>query len=165
MPKDNKKIKSLKPDPNSRYKQGYFRPINEDKYASKGPIIYRSGLEKKFCEYCDNNPNILQWSSEPIGIEYIHPVSKTVRTYYPDYLIKIRTKSGDIQVIMVEVKASNMLQVPPKPSKFANNRKKIQWYKHYVSVEVNKAKCIYAAEFCRSRGFKYMFLTEDFFTH
>ena len=54
-------IKHLKPRKNSRYHQGYVDRSTLKKYFSEckdQPVIYRSGLELDFINYCDATPKI-----------------------------------------------------------------------------------------------------------
>ena len=68
----NFNIKSVKP--NGRYKSGKFIPKNPEKYVGDiNNIIYRSSWEGRFCQYCDINPNIIKWSSEPLEIRFWNP--------------------------------------------------------------------------------------------
>jgi len=158
------KIKELKPDPNSRYKQGYYRLVNTKKYISDDRrIIYRSGLELKFCKYCDYTDSILEWVSEPFAIPYIHPVTGKMRNYYVDYLIKKRNPDGTTTTYLIEAKASNMLKPPKKPSKYASKKVKARYRKMLARVLVNIAKYRYAQKYCDKKGYKYAFLTEQFF--
>jgi hypothetical protein len=159
------KIKELKPDPNSRYKQGYYKLANPDKYVSDDKrIIYRSGLELKFCQYCDYTDNILEWVSEPFAIPYIHPLTNKMRNYYVDYLIKKINPDGTITTYLIEAKASNMLKPPPKPSKYASKKVKNRYAKVLARVLVNIAKYKYAKKYCEKKGYRYAFLTEEFFS-
>lgn len=61
-------IKSLKPNPKSHYKQGYFKGAK--KYFGPEPIIYRSSLEYKFMINLELNNKVEKWSSEEIVIPY-----------------------------------------------------------------------------------------------
>ena len=81
---DNK-IKSLKPKRNSHYHQGYVSEKLCTKLfrsAKNEPIIYRSQLELQFIQFCENNPKIKQWASEPIGIEYFSRIFILNKRYF-----------------------------------------------------------------------------------
>lgn len=65
-----------KPTQNSdkvKFQQGYYIPVNLEKCLTK-QNIYRSSWERLFMQWCDLNPNITHWASEPIGIKYMNPV-------------------------------------------------------------------------------------------
>jgi hypothetical protein len=74
---------------NPKFKQGYYKPLNPQKYIGKAPIIYRSGLELKFMRWCDKTDTIQKWSSESIVIPYFDTIKKTQRKYYIDNYVEI----------------------------------------------------------------------------
>ena len=77
-----------------KYK-GKYKPHNQQKYiGDPSNIIYRSMWERKCMKYFDNNPSVIKWSSEELAIPYYDSLSKRVRNYYPDFLIKIKNKDG-----------------------------------------------------------------------
>lgn len=92
----------MMPNPNSRYKQGFYQ--NAKKYKGKMPIIYRSGLEKQFMDYCEHSPEIVEWSSEPFPISYASPTGAP-HTYWVDFVCK--NMRGD--VVLVEVKPDSQI--------------------------------------------------------
>ena len=62
-----------------------FKPSFPQKYqGDPNNIICRSSWERRFCNYCDTNPNILRWASEEFSIPYVSPVDNRVHRYYPD---------------------------------------------------------------------------------
>lgn len=151
-------IKNNKPKRRSGYKQGYF-PINEcKKYVGQGPIIYRSSWERKFCLYCESNPDIIAWSSEPVKIQYINTLDGKEHTYFPDYYIKLQ----DGKEYLIEVKPSVQLK-KPKPLK-RKTAKSIKNYKYAYDMYVtNMCKTKYAEEYCKIREWEYKIITESFF--
>ena len=60
--------------------------------------------ERKFCNWCDKNDNILRWASEEFSIPYLSPVDHRVHRYFPDYLIEVKEKGGKVKKYVVEVK-------------------------------------------------------------
>ena len=74
---------------------GLYKPVNPKKYRGNPTrIIYRSMWEKKFMIFCDHTSTIVEWGSEEIIIPYRSPIDGRVHRYYPDFYIKILTKSG-----------------------------------------------------------------------
>ena len=63
-------------------------------------VTYRSMWERHCFVWCDNNPNIRNWSSEEVVIPYFWDVDKCMHRYFKD--LKITFKSG--RTILVEVK-------------------------------------------------------------
>ena len=151
-------IKSNKPSNKSGFVQGYY-PINEcKKYQGKGPIIYRSSWEKKFCIYCERHPEIQWWSSESFSLKYFNILDNRYHTYYPDFIIQL--VSG--QTIIVEVKPKSQLVKPDPPKK--KTPKSVKGYKWlYETWVINMCKKQAAEELAKSRGWQYLIVTEDFF--
>lgn len=134
---------------------GKYKIKNKKKY--KGDyrnIIYRSNWERKFMIYCDEHPSILQWSSEEISVPYISPVDKKTHRYFPDFIIKKVDKSGEIKILMIEIKPSSQLNVPK------NKSKKSSFLKESVRWHINNAKWRAAEKFCSKHGWEFKILTE-----
>lgn len=153
-------IKNNRPKRNSGFVQGYF-PINEcKKYQGKGPIIYRSSWEKKFCLYCERHPEIDWWSSESFSLKYFNVLDNRYHNYFPDFVVHLR----DGSTIIVEVKPNAQLQKPEPPKR--KTPKAVKNYKWlYETWVTNMCKKQAAEEFAKARGWKYMLVTEDFFRH
>ena len=67
-----------------------FKPTHPRKYkGNPNNIICRSTWERKFCNYCDQSANILEWGSEEFWIPYRAPDGKP-RRYFPDFIIKVK---------------------------------------------------------------------------
>jgi hypothetical protein len=151
-------IKNNKPKRNSGFVQGYF-PINEcKKYQGKGPIIYRSSWEKKFCLYCERHPEIKWWSSESFSLKYFNVIDNKYHTYFPDFIVHL----SDGSTIIVEVKPKAQLKKPEPPKrKTPKAIKNFKWlYEMWVT---NMCKKKAAEELAAAKGWKYMLVTEDFF--
>lgn len=147
-----------KVDKNKKYKQGFYNLKNPDKYINnptKNPgkkIACRSSWEFYACKFFDNNPNVLEWSSEEFYIPYIRPTDGKVHRYYPDFWVKFKNVHGDILQEIIEVKPKN--QVQPELKKRLTEYDKLEY-------NVNRAKWIAAAEFCKKRKIKFRILTEQ----
>lgn len=142
-------IKHLKPNPNSKYKQGYYE--NAKKYVGPLPIIYRSSYELRFIQKLELNPNVVKWSSENIQIPYLmrerqpNGKFKEVRhTYNIDYTVWLK----DGTQYIIEVKPSTM--VPLNESQIRRNP---VMYKNYM-------KWKYAIEWAKKNGFVFRVVTE-----
>ena len=133
-----------------------FKPSFPQKYqGDANNIICRSSWERRFCNYCDTNPNILKWASEEFSIPYVSPVDNRVHRYYPDFLIEVRETSGKIKKYVVEVKPLKQTQ-PPKQGKRVT-KSFIYEAKTYA---VNQAKWKAATEFCLDNGVEFKIITE-----
>lgn len=140
-------------DPN---KDKYYHPIFPNKYIGKDLPIMRSEWERQFSRWCDMNPNVIQWSSEPFPINYYDPVRRKSRRYYPDFLIKVKDKEGKEMVYCVEVKPYKEITAPKN-----NNRKSEKTKIHEATTYItNTAKWKAADDFCKKRGITFRIITE-----
>lgn len=154
------RIKDLKPQLGSHYKQGYYQCINPEKYASFDKrIIYRSNLELNFFKLCDTDKKIIKWASEPFVIKYYHPLKKKKL----DYNVDVWFIDDKNQKYLIEIKPFAFLKKPVKPNQNSPT-KKFKQYKlemeRYVEIMAKKQ----AAEiFANHNGMRYLFITENFF--
>lgn len=145
-------IKHQKPRKNSKYHQGVVDPGKLKKYfdSCKGePVIYRSGLEYQFIQFCENSPTVAKWASEVLKIPYYSHLDKKECNYYPDYVIE---NSKGVRCV-VELKPYNQTV---KPDMTDSIWLKEQWVK-------NVDKWNAAKKFCEENGLKFIIITEKFF--
>jgi len=137
---------------------GVYKPVNPSKYRGNPTrIIYRSLWERKFMTFCDNNPNIMEWGSEEVIIPYRCPTDGRVHRYYPDFYIKVKSKSGLTSKYIIEVKPKKQTKKPTDKPK----RKTAAWKREVMTYMKNTAKWRAAENFCEDRQMKFMILTED----
>lgn len=154
-------IKSNGPNLKSQYKQGRFRPQHPEKYAGNPTqIIYRSGWELLFCQYCDRDPRIVRWGSEEVPIRYVHPIKGVEQNYYVDFWLVVREADGKYQQFLVEIKPKSQLTKPQEPR--TRRAASLQRYAREIETfQVNAAKFVAARHFATQRGMKFTILTED----
>lgn len=134
-----------------------YYPEYPSKYkGNPNNIICRSSWERKFCRWCDLNENVLEWGSEEFWIPYRSPVDNRVHRYFPDFIIKVREKSGEIKTYIIEVKPKRQT-IPPK-QKSRVTKSYINEVKTYA---INQAKWKAADEFCKDRLIEFKIITED----
>lgn len=131
-----KDIKHLRPNPKSKFKQGYFDIEVPKKYIGRRPIIYRSSWEYMFMKYCESASDILQWGSEITQIPY-YDFNGGRHTYNIDFTLKLRNG----KTVLVEVKPSNqiphsMFEVKTDETK-ARNYAKWSAVKEYIKTQPN----------------------------
>ena len=137
--------------------KGRYKPINPSKYKGDPTnIIYRSLWERKLMSYLDNHKDILQWSSEEFFIPYRSPVDRRLHRYFPDFWVKKRSKDGQINNILIEVKPKKQT-LPPEKKK----RKTKGYIKEVMTYGINEAKWKAAIEFCKDRRWDFKIMTED----
>jgi len=135
----------------ANYAQGIFTPTNPQKYIGKHNPRYRSGWEFTFMQFCDNNKNVIQWSSESIIIPYIHPLTGKRTNYIPDFLVVYENKHGQQKAEIVEIKPKKQSLIE---SRVANARDR-------AVVAINHAKWASAMAFCKQNGLTFRVITED----
>jgi hypothetical protein len=136
---------------------GRFTPKNPKKYVGDpNNIIYRSSWECKVMDWLDRNDDIISWASEELIIPYLSPVDNRVHRYFPDFLVKSKTKDGKIRTMLIEVKPKKQT-IQPEPRKRITK----QYINEVTTWGVNQAKWKAAEEFCMDRGWKFMLMTED----
>lgn len=147
-------IKNIKPDYKSKFHQSYYSPINPERYKGEFPIVCRSLLEKKFCIYLDNTPEISAWFSEPLKIKYINKWDSKEHTYYPDFVFVIGEKK-----VIVEVKPAKQLKKPKKPKKLT--KQSIKNYNTSLKMYItNISKVNAARKYAELNGYKFILVTE-----
>ena len=151
-------IKNVKPQ--NKWKNGIINDVRIfKKYIGTGPIIYRSSWEYKFILYCEENNNIVKWSSEPVKIPYIDIHDKKKKNYYPDFYMKLSNGKEYI----IEIKPKNFLK-KPNPPKIQNKRLVESYIKSIKMYRMNLSKWKSAKEWANNRGWIFKLITEDFFS-
>lgn len=136
---------------------GRFIPKNPKKYMGDASnIIYRSSWECRVMEWLDRNSEILAWASEEIQIPYLSPVDSRWHRYFPDFLVRMRTKNGQLRTMMIEVKPKRQSK-PPEPK----TRMTKQYIQEVTTWGINQAKWKAAEEYCLDRGWEFKVITED----
>jgi len=136
---------------------GTFKPTNPQKYVGDYKnIIYRSSWEARVMNWLDKNPNIVSWASEEIIIPYISPVDGRWHRYFPDFVVKVKDKNGQLRTMMLEVKPKKQTQ-PPIPQRRVTKR----YITEVTTWGVNQAKFKAATEYCLDRGWEFKLITED----
>lgn len=136
--------------------KGRFKPKNFSKYKGDPTgIVYRSGWERRVMRYLDYNDNVIEWSSEEFCIPYYDPVRKKIRRYFPDFWVRVKTKSGEVKTLVLEVKPSAQTKEPRKRGKLTKK------YIQEVAVwGTNQAKFQAANDFCKDRKWEFKLVTE-----
>ena len=137
-----------------KFKQGWFRPKHPEKY--KGDVTrirYMSSWELQMDKFLDNNPNILEWSSEELYIMYHHPFKKRPTRYYPDYWVRFKNKRGKIVQEVWEVKPSSQT----RKTRAKNPKQRLY---EQATFAINTAKWKAARQVCDKYGMKFRIITE-----
>jgi hypothetical protein len=138
----------------SKYVQGKFQLKNPTKYVGNKTPTYRSSWELVFMQFCDNNPNILNWASEAVHINYRNPLTGKNTIYVPDFLITYQDAAGGQRAEVIEVK--------PRKETTLEGAKNIR---DQASAILNMAKWEAARAWCRAHNLTFRVVTEDMIFH
>lgn len=138
--------------------KGKYKPVHPEKYkGDPSKITYRSLWERDCMKTFDHGSNYLAWCSEEIPITYQSPIDGLTHKYYPDFAIKMKSKTGDIKKFLIEVKPEKQVAYPKLPK----SGKKTRAYQNAVNTwEVNQAKWAAARRWCEKQGYTFQILTE-----
>lgn len=134
----------------SKYAQGKFQVRNAGKYVGRKQPTYRSSWEMTFMTFCDNNPAVLQWASEPFMIPYRNPLTGKNTIYVPDFMIVYVDKNDAKFAEVIEVK-------PRKETTMESARSP----RDRAFVVLNMAKWQAARAWCAQQGLKFRVVTEE----
>lgn len=118
-------------------------------------IISRSSYELRVMKYLDEHPDVLEWSSEELAVPYISPLDKKHHRYFPDFIVKMKEKSGIIKTVMIEVKPH--IQTLPPVLKESKSKKAL---KEVATWGINQSKWFAARAYCAERGWSFQLITE-----
>jgi hypothetical protein len=134
----------------SKYAQGKFQITNPGKYVGNKTPTYRSSWEWSFMQFCDNNPNVLQWASEAVRINYRNPLTGKNTIYVPDFLITYTDAAGKTHAEVIEIK-------PLKETTLEGARN----IRTQAAAILNMAKWEAARAWCRAQGLTFRVVTEN----
>lgn len=141
---------------NSKTYKGLYRPKYPEKYKGDHTnIIYRSLWELRVMKYLDQNVNVIEWSSEEIYIPYLSPVDNKMHRYFPDFVFTAKTKNGELQTFMVEVKPFKQTQEPKQ-----QKRKTKRFIQEVTTWGINSSKWDAAKKYCEAQGWQFKLITE-----
>lgn len=135
---------------------GKYSPRNPSKYLGDPTgIWYRSLWERRVMVHLDENPNVLEWSSEEIVIPYLSPIDNRYHRYFPDFFARVKNKNGGSDGIILEVKPEKQAMPPQKRSRMTT-----QYLREVATWGVNEAKWQAAIEYCKDRNWTFKVVTE-----
>jgi len=138
-----------------KFAKDVYKPRNPEKYLGSKLPFYRSSWELTFMQFCDNNPSIQEWASEPMKIPYRDPLTGKSTVYVPDFLISYLDKNMGKHVELIEIKPANQM-ILEKVGKNPYNQAQ------YVK---NQAKWAVAANWCKQRGIQFRIINEHDIFH
>lgn len=135
---------------------GKYRPANPGKYDGDwSKIVYRSLWERQVFKWCDENVNVIKWSSEETVVPYRCKTDNKLHRYFVD--LKIQFKTG--QTYLIEIKPKKQTQEPK-----VRTRKTKAYITEVLTYVKNQSKWAAANEYCADRGWIFEVWTEDVIT-
>lgn len=135
--------------------KGRFIPKNPEKYAGDvSNIIWRSTWERRVMEWLDSSKNVIYWSSEELVIRYYNPIDNKIHRYFPDFIVKVKKKDGQVMTHVIEVKPEHQTKSPTQ------KKKTKRFLEEQATFIINQSKWKAASEFCKDHGWKFQVLTE-----
>ena len=136
---------------------GTFKPRNPQKYiGDHTKIVYRSTWECRYMDWLDRNDDVMSWASEELIVPYVSPVDGKRHRYFPDFLVKIRTKNGKLKTLMVEIKPLKQSRPPEKKKRITK-----QYITEVTTWGVNRAKWKAAIDYCKDRKWEFVVMASD----
>lgn len=130
---------------------GKYKVKNVNKYEGDFTnVVYRSMWERHCFEWCDNNSEIVKWSSEEVVVPYFYDVDKKYHKYYIDLKIKFKNK----KTFLIEVKPHRQTK-PPR-----GNKRSKQYVSEAFTFIKNQQKWEAADNFAKDRGWHFEVWTE-----
>jgi hypothetical protein len=138
----------------AKYANGLYEIKNPQKYVGNKQPYYRSSWELAMMNFCDNNPNIQQWASEALHINYRNPFTGKNTIYVPDFLIVYVDRDGRKHGEVVEIK-------PLKETMMESAKSK----RDKAMVALNTYKWDAARKFCAAQGLTFRVVNESDIFH
>lgn len=135
--------------------KGWFRPKNPKKYKGDATnVVYRSNWELRVMKHFDEDPNVLWWASEELVIPYRSPIDQRMHRYFPDFIARVRQKTGKEKTIVIEIKPEKQTKKP------IQKRQTKRFLEEAATYAINQEKWRAADIFCQKEGWEFMVLTE-----
>jgi hypothetical protein len=129
---------------------GRYKVVNTSKYKGDFTnVVYRSLWEKKVFQWCDNNPDVKEWSSEEVVVPYYYDVDKKYHRYFVDLKIVMKEKT-----ILVEIKPAKETEPP------TGEKRTKRYINEGLTYIKNMNKWEAANDYAKDRGWEFQIWTE-----
>jgi hypothetical protein len=102
----------------------------------------------------DDNPNVIWWASEELIIKYRSPIDQRIHRYFPDFIVRLKQKTGIESTVVIEIKPHKQTIKP------VQKRKTKRYLQEAATYAVNQEKWRAADLFCKEHGWQFKVLTE-----
>tara|TARA_B110000503_G_scaffold140133_1_gene230242 strand:+ start:4757 stop:5209 length:453 start_codon:yes stop_codon:yes gene_type:complete len=129
-------------------------PVREPKKyeGDFSKVFYRSLWERQVFKWCEENKDVIKWSSEEVVIPYRCKTDGKMHRYFMD--LKVKFATGD--TYLVEIKPKKETIAPNMPT-----RKTMKYVTEVMKYIKNQSKWDAAEEYSIQRGWKFVIWTED----
>lgn len=135
--------------------KGFFKVKNKKKYRGNHKnIVWRSQWELSYMMKLDQDPNVLEWSSEEISVYYTDKATGRLGRYYPDFYVK-KKEGNQIKEYLIEIKPLAQVKEPKRGKK---SEKK--FLNEVLLYGKNLGKWESAKRYCEKKGWEFVILTE-----
>ena len=117
-------------------------------------------MELRLYKYLDQQPNVLQWSSEETVIPYFSPLDKKMHRYFMDAKATVKTKDGIERTHLIEVKPASQCKAPVAPKK-VTKKNQARFLREQRTFIINTAKWAATETLCKKQGWTFTKLTEQ----
>ena len=124
--------------------QKYIGPVN--------PISFRSMWERQAFKWCEENADIVKWSSESVVIPYLCETDQNWHEYYVDLFIEF----SNGRRLLVEIKPKKET-VEPKKGRKSDAR----FLEESLTYKKNTSKWKFARNFAKQYNMRFEIWTED----
>ena len=132
--------------------RGKYKVKKPEKYSGDfNNVIYRSLWERQFFRWCEDNDDVIKWSSESVIIPYRCKTDNKMHRYFMD--VKVKFKNG--KTYLIEIKPESQTQPPKQPK-----RKSKKYLKEVMTYVKNTSKWEQAEKYCFVRGGEFKIFTE-----
>tara|TARA_R100000234_G_scaffold48613_2_gene29099 strand:+ start:1765 stop:2208 length:444 start_codon:yes stop_codon:yes gene_type:complete len=132
--------------------RGKYKVKNKSKYDGDFTnVIYRSLWERQFFRWCEDNKDVVKWSSESVVIPYKCKTDGKMHRYFMD--VKVRFRNG--KTFLIEIKPESQTQPPKQPK-----RKSKKYIKEVMTYAKNISKWEQAEKYATQRGWEFKIFTE-----
>ncbi len=115
--------------------RGKYKVKKPEKYEGDFKnVVYRSLWERQFFRWCEDNSDVLKWSSESVIIPYICKTDGKPHRYFMD--VKVKFRNG--KTYLIEIKPEIQTQPPKQPSR--KSKKYLKEVMTYVKINLSGIK-------------------------
>lgn len=136
--------------------KGIYPIKNRHKYrGDANNIVYRSSWEFRIMLWCDESPEVKNFSSEEIVIPYRSVIDGKLHRYFVDFLIEF----ANGKKLLVEVKPEKETR-PPKPPKKKTPKSESKYLLEAETWAKNHSKWLAAIEYANKNDMQFCVWTE-----